>query len=76
MAAMATAAVVGGAGAMTGCASTRSVASAERPDCPGKVVCPLTGELVCADRCPIRSGEKSDLALAVAQPGSCCAQAK
>ncbi len=26
-----------------------------RPDCPGKVVCPLTGDLVCADRCPLRT---------------------
>lgn len=32
-----------------GLASTQ----AGRPDCPGKIVCPLTGELVCKDRCPI-----------------------
>ena len=25
----------------------------ERPDCPGKIICPLTGELVCKDRCPL-----------------------
>ena len=25
----------------------------ERPDCPGKIVCPLTGEPVCKDRCPL-----------------------
>ena len=25
----------------------------ERPDCPGQIVCPLTGEPVCADRCPL-----------------------
>lgn len=25
----------------------------ERSDCPGKVVCPLTGEEVCKDRCPL-----------------------
>jgi len=24
----------------------------DRPDCPGKIVCPLTGELVCLDQCP------------------------
>lgn len=23
-----------------------------RADCPGKIVCPLTGELVCRDQCP------------------------
>jgi hypothetical protein len=28
-------------------------ARSERPDCPGKLVCPLTGELVCKDRCPL-----------------------
>ena len=28
-------------------------ARSERPDCPGKIVCPLTGELVCTDRCPL-----------------------
>ncbi|MHC4414038.1 MAG: hypothetical protein ACYS0G_02010 [Planctomycetota bacterium] len=28
-------------------------ARSERPDCPGKIVCPLTGELVCKDRCPL-----------------------
>lgn len=27
--------------------------SAERPDCPGTVVCPITGELVCRDECPL-----------------------
>ncbi len=24
-----------------------------RLDCPGQVVCPITGELVCRDRCPL-----------------------
>ena len=27
--------------------------SPEREDCPGKMTCPLTGELVCKDRCPL-----------------------
>ncbi len=27
--------------------------SNSRPDCPGKIICPLTGELVCKDRCPL-----------------------
>ncbi len=30
-----------------------TTATTDRPDCPGKVVCPLTGELVCKDRCPL-----------------------
>lgn len=25
----------------------------ERSDCPGKVVCPLTGQEVCKDQCPL-----------------------
>lgn len=28
-----------------------------RRDCPGKVVCPLTGEEVCKDRCPLATGK-------------------
>jgi len=32
-----------------------SSSSADRADCPGKIVCPLTGELVCMDRCPLGS---------------------
>ena len=27
--------------------------SSERASCPGKVVCPLTGEPVCIDLCPV-----------------------
>lgn len=25
----------------------------DRPDCPGKIVCPITGDEICADQCPI-----------------------
>lgn len=28
-------------------------ANTGRADCPGQIVCPLTGKLVCRDRCPI-----------------------
>jgi len=44
----------------------------ERPDCPGKIVCPLTGQLVCKDRCPLHKSGEGDLA---AKP-SCCTKAK
>jgi hypothetical protein len=37
-------------------ASTR----AERSDCPGKVVCPLTSEEVCEDRCPLTAKAEKD----------------
>lgn len=69
------AATLGGVG---GCAATSEVASAEREDCPGKIVCPITGELVCIDQCPAGAGAKAGVALAVApaKPGACCAGAK
>lgn len=35
-------------------------AQADRPDCPGKIVCPLTGEQVCRDRCPTVDPNRSD----------------
>jgi hypothetical protein len=28
-------------------------AGTQRSDCPGKVVCPLTGEEICKDQCPL-----------------------
>ncbi|RJP33582.1 MAG: hypothetical protein C4547_12055 [Phycisphaerales bacterium] len=40
--------------------AVNSRVSADRPDCPGKIVCPLTGELVCKDRCPARDANRSD----------------
>lgn len=46
-----TAGVIGLLGAGTGRMVTGTIDTA-RPDCPGKIACPLTGELVCADRCP------------------------
>lgn len=41
---------------------------ADRPDCPGKVACPLTGELVCRDRCPLNKSEQT----APQDRPSCC----
>jgi len=40
-----------------------------RPDCPGTVVCPLTGEPVCRDQCP--AGSETT---APAPVGGCCAE--
>jgi hypothetical protein len=47
--------------------------TSDRPDCPGKIVCPLTGDLICADLCPLEADAR-DVSLPVAdtQP-SCCA---
>lgn len=33
---------------------------AERADCPGKIVCPVTGELVCKDQCPLIDPNRPD----------------
>ncbi|TWT44500.1 hypothetical protein RAS1_09150 [Phycisphaerae bacterium RAS1] len=47
--------------------------SAERTDCPGKIVCPLTGELVCEDRCPL-GAQKADTTEDTAIPACCRAK--
>lgn len=39
--------------------AVNSRVSADRPDCPGQIKCPLTGERVCRDRCPLNKGETS-----------------
>lgn len=49
-----------------GFAYRAAAGSGERPDCPGKIVCPLTGEVICADQCPIGSESGS------AEVPSCC----
>ncbi len=33
---------------------------APRADCPGKITCPLTGEEVCKDQCPLRDTARED----------------
>lgn len=43
-------------------------ANGGRPDCPGTIVCPLTGETVCRDRCPLNAEQPGKAARA-----SCCA---
>lgn len=47
------------------------VTGATRSDCPGKITCPLTGELVCKDECPL--GEANETAPRVPD---CCRNAK
>lgn len=31
----------------------RAAFTPERAECPGKITCPLTGDVICADRCPV-----------------------
>ena len=44
-------------------------AGLQRSDCPGKIVCPLTGEEVCRDRCPLVDADTSEATRACS--GSC-----
>lgn len=32
----------------------------ERADCPGKIVCPQTGKLICRDKCPMIDQNRPD----------------
>jgi len=47
-------------GAVTLGAIGLAAASSERSDCPGKIVCPITGKPVCKDQCPARDANRSD----------------
>lgn len=53
-------------------ATTIHQARAERADCPGKIVCPLTGELVCRDKCPFDAAAVSGTEVRQASRQSCC----
>lgn len=61
--------IVTGAGVLTtlmlGAAAAPGFATRAKA-CPGRIVCPLTGELVCADRCPLNGETDFPLPL-------CCA---
>ncbi len=35
-------------------------ANSERADCPGKIVCPETGKLICRDQCPTIDRNRPD----------------
>ena len=35
-------------------------ANTERADCPGKIVCPETGQLICRDQCPTIDRSRAD----------------
>lgn len=42
-----------------------------RADCPGKIFCPLTGEEICRDACPLGSGSTGAKTTA-----ACCAKGR
>jgi hypothetical protein len=31
-----------------------AVAAYNRDDCPGQKICPLNGQVICVDRCPVQ----------------------
>ncbi len=37
-----------------------AAATSERADCPGKITCPLTGEMICRDQCPNVDPDRPD----------------
>ena len=46
---------------LSGAAYSTSLATmGERSDCPGKITCPIDGEKVCKDRCPLIDANRSD----------------
>ena len=57
-----------GLGGLSLGAATMS-AGGERPDCPGRITCPIDGKEVCKDRC--RVGDSEEAAAGV-RSGGCC----
>ena len=35
-------------------------AASERVDCPGKITCPVSGEIICRDQCPTIDPDRAD----------------
>ncbi len=35
-------------------------ASGGRAECPGKIICPITGEEICKDQCPLMDQDRPD----------------
>ncbi len=35
-------------------------ASGGRAECPGKIICPITGEEICKDQCPLVAADRPD----------------
>lgn len=60
-----------GAGATIGWAGSQSAVA--RNDCPGVITCPITGEAVCADKCPASATAPASVASkTIDTPRACC----
>lgn len=53
-------AIAAGLVGLAGFAAFAAAAAAGRPDCPGKIVCPQSGQLICRDRCPTVDPNRPD----------------
>lgn len=62
--------VLGVVGTCVGAYALAGGGQAGRLDCPGTVVCPLTGEAVCRDRCPLGVDQSKTAAGAPSCAGS------
>jgi len=51
---------LGGLALATAGAFSISGEAAERADCPGKITCPITGEIICRDQCPTIDPNRED----------------
>lgn len=65
---LAVVALIGGGVALAASGTTDDVLQdPSRADCPGMIECPLTGEMICADECPLQTGDDAN-----ANVSPCC----
>ena len=50
---------------------TVTQASVSEASCPGRVICPITGQLICADKCPVRAVTTTPVK-SLESKGICC----
>ncbi len=55
---------------MAGLAAYALVSGEKREDCPGKIICSVTGQEICKDRCPIVTKEERPSPVGIACCGS------
>lgn len=63
--------VLGVSVAASGLHRSSDLSNGERADCPGKIECPLTGELVCKDQCPLQESCCAGFSDAAEEPSQC-----
>jgi len=43
-----------------GIGNVNPITNSQRTDCPGKIICPLNGDQVCKDQCPLIDKNRAD----------------